>query len=656
MDREIIANIKSLALDMINNAKSGHPGIVLSAAPIIYSIYRNHLNINPINPNWYNRDRFVMSAGHGSALLYSTLYMAGYDLNIDDLKNFRTLNSKTPGHPEVVVTPGVECSTGPLGQGVATAVGMALGEKILNSKKSKINKKEKSIIDFNVYVLVGDGDLMEGISYEACSLAGTLGLDNLIIIYDSNNMTLDGSTDNTFKENIHERFEAMGFDTFNVSDGNNLKQLNFQISRAKRSKRPAFIEVKTHLGYGSLLQDNNKVHGTPLTDEDLSQLKNKLNIKNEEFYVNEEAHRDFVGYIANRVGNYYNKSIEFFDNEIKPNFDTKYKDLKFYFDHNLTYDISNYDFHPLDSKKSLRDVNKYVLNKIANDVDAIIGGSADLNSSTKAYIDFGDDITKKNFNGKNIWYGIREHAMGAISNGLALLGFRPFATTFLTFSDYLKPSIRMSALMNLPVLYIFTHDSVSIGKDGPTHQPIEQLSTLRSIPNLNVYRPVDLKEIIGCYQSILINPKSPSALIISRSEEIPLNNTSATNAIKGGYVIRDIDNSSATIIATGTEVVSALKIALALEKVNINIRVVSMPSVEIFLKQPLSYRNEVLGNNKKIVIEASSSFGWGRITNFENIISIDTFGASADEIDVLKSVDFDIQSLTERVVNIINKK
>ena len=656
MDKDVISNIKSLALDMINEAKSGHPGIVLSSAPILYTLYKYHLNINPVKPDWYNRDRFIMSAGHGSALLYSVLYMAGYELSIDDLKQFRCINSKTPGHPEVGITKGVECSTGPLGQGIATAVGIALGEKVLNSRFKLTNsKKQKSIIDFDTYVLVGDGDLMEGVSYEACSLAVTLELDNLIILYDSNNMTLDGSTNNTFKENVCDRFKAMGFDVFKVKDGNNIKQLNFEINRAKRSKKPAFIEIKTHLGYGSLLEDNNKVHGTPLTKDDLEQLKNKLSIPQEPFYVNESARRDFIGFIAQRVGDKYNDSIQLYNEEIKPNINSIYKDLKFYFDKNTTYDISGYKWHTLDDKKSLRDVNKYVLNEISNHIEAIIGGSADLNSSTKAYIDFGDDICVNSFNGKNIWYGIREHAMGSISNGLALLGFRPFASTFLTFSDYLKPAIRMSALMNLPVIYIFTHDSVTIGKDGPTHQPIEQISSLRAIPNLNVYRPVDLKEIIGCFQSILNHPNTPSALIISRSEEIKVNNTSATNTLKGAYVIKDAKNSIATIIATGTEVITALKIAMALEKNNIFVNVVSMPCVEIFLNQPKEYQDQVLSNNKRIVIEASSSFGWGRITNADNVISIDTFGKSGDALDVLKYVKFDIQSILDKVINIINK-
>ncbi len=651
MDREIIANIKSLSLDMINQANSGHPGIVLSSAPIIYALYKYHLNINPVNPTWYNRDRFIMSAGHGSTLLYATLFMCGYDLTIDDLKNFRCINSKTPGHPEYGVTPGVECSTGPLGEGIATAVGIALGEKILNAN-SKINNKN-SLIDFNTYVLVSDGDLMEGLSYEACSLAGTLKLDNLIILYDSNSMTLDGSTDNTFRENIKERFEAMGFETFKVNDGNSIKQLNFEISKAKRCKKPAFIEVKTHLGYGSLLQDNNKVHGTPLTKEDLEQLKNKLSIPNEDFYIDESNKEELISFIATRVGDKYNSSMNTYNEEIKPNIDTEYKQLKFFFEPNQTYDISKLNWSRQDNN-SMRDINKYVMNTISRYVDSFIGGACDVSSSTKTYLEYGDDITPKNYKAKNIWYGIRENASAAISNGLALLGFRPFTSTFLSFSDYLRPGIRMSALMNLPVLYIFTHDSVTIGKDGPTHQPIEQLSALRDIPNIKVYRPADLKEIIGSYQSILSHT-NPSALIISKSNVIKLNNTSATNTQNGGYVIKENENFKATLVASGTEVATALKIAYALEKNNIPVRVVSMTSLDVFLIQSKDYQQSVLKDKKIIVIEASTAIHYTKITDYNNIINITKFGASGNEEDVLEYVGFDIATIYKKVYDIINK-
>lgn len=640
MDRETLANIKTLALDMINEANSGHPGIVLSASPIIYTLYKYHLNINPINPTWYNRDRFILSSGHGSALLYATLFMCGYDLTINDLKKFRSINSKTPGHPEYIVTPGVECTTGPLGEGIATAVGIALGERILK-ERTKLNSK-KNLVDFNTYVLVGDGDLMEGISYEACSLAGTLKLDNLIILYDSNNMSIDGTTDNTFKESVKDRFEALGFDTFKVSDGNSIKQLNLEITKAKRSKKPAFIEIKTHLGYGSLLQDTKEVHGKPLTKEDLFQLKKKLSIVDESFYVDEDKKQDLISFIANRVGDKYNNSIKLYNEEIKPNLDTKYKDIKFFFE-DETYDISNINWANT-TNKSMRDINKYVMNMIAKDIPSFIGGSADVSSSTKTYID----------NGKNIYYGVRENASSAISNGLALLNFRPFTSTFLAFSDYLKPGIRMSALMNLPVTYIFTHDSIDIGKDGPTHEPVEQLTMLRDIPNLCVYRPVDLKEIIGSYQSILSH-NNPSALIISRGNTINSANTSATNTQKGGYVIRELGNFSATLVSSGTDLITALKVSYALEKNNINVRVVSMPSFDIFLKQTKEYKESILKDKKIIVIEASTALHYTKITDYNNIINIEAFGKSGDSEDVLEYANFDIASIYKKVYNLIKK-
>ena len=400
-EQKIVDTIRTLSIDMIHEANSGHPGIVLGAAPIMYSLYAHHLNIDPNFPNFFNRDRFVMSAGHGSALLYATLYLAGFPIELDDLKKFRQINSITPGHPEYGVTKGVECTTGPLGQGVATAVGIALGEKILDARiKKDSNSKMQKIIDFKTYVLVSDGDLMEGISYEALSLAGTLALNNLIIIYDSNNTTLDGSTKFVFEEDIHLRFKAMGFNTYKVNDGNSISQLNIEINKAKKSKKPSFIEVKTHIGYGSLLQDTNKVHGTPLTDDDINQLKDKLKISKEPFYVNETLRRDLIGFIASRVGDKYNSSYDLYNKEIDNKLDTKYQDIKFYFKDNIKYDLSKYKWDI--DKSDMRDINKLVLNKISREIMEIVGGSADLNSSTKAYLDYQDDITKNNFNSKNI--------------------------------------------------------------------------------------------------------------------------------------------------------------------------------------------------------------------------------------------------------------
>ena len=644
MDNEIINNIKSLGIDMINNAKSGHPGIVLSAAPIIYTLYANHLNVNPSDKFWYNRDRFIMSAGHGSALLYATLFMSGFNITLDDLKSFRHINSKTPGHPEVNITPGVECSTGPLGQGLATAVGIALGEKILENNYKCPNGK--SLFNFKTYCLVGDGDLMEGISYEACSFAGTMNLNNLIILYDSNNMTLDGSTNNTFKENIQKRFKSFGFKTYLAK---NLKKLNFILNLAKRSNKPVFIEVKTILGQDSLLQNTNTVHGKPLSKDDIIQLKIKLNIPNEEFYVNQEAKSYLQNKIANRVNKPYTESVNTYKEYVDKVLNGNKLRISYLFNRNISVNIINYNWQ-YKEKESLRNTNQYILKTLLDNIPIIIGGSSDVGTSTKTYIKELGDINT-NFKGKNIWFGIREHAMGAILNGLALVNFRPFGSTFLAFSDYLKPSIRMSALMNLPVTYIFTHDSINIGSDGPTHQPIEQLVSLRSIPNLNVFRPCDEKELIASYQ-IILNSNNPSALILSRNEVNLQNNSSMEGTLKGGYIFyKEQGNLDGIIVATGTEVGLAKNI---IKQLPLNIRLVSIPCLEIFNKQDENYKNFVLPKGvKTVVIEAGSKYSWGSIaTNDECLITIDNFGKSGTTDEVLDYMNFNFEKIKIRVENI----
>lgn len=647
MDKELIANIKSLAIDMIHEAGSGHPGIVLSSAPILYSLYANHLNILPNNPNWYNRDRFIMSAGHGSALLYSTLFMSGFNLTIDDLKLFRQVNTKTPGHPELGVTPGVECSTGPLGQGIANAVGVALGEKILNSHYPFYN--------FNTYVLVGDGDLMEGISYEVCSLAGTLNLNNLIILYDSNNMTLDGTTDNTFKENVRNRFVSMGFETFLVSNGNDLKELNEEINKAKKSNKPSFIEIKTKLGYGSLLENTNTVHGKPLTDEDIEQLKDKLNITKTSFYVNETARQNLINKINERSIKKYNESIAKYQEYVQNKLNGDVNKINYLFS-SMNYNILKYPFKLPDNKEATRITNQKIMSELVKGIPMLIGGSADLGSSTKTYLSELFDIKTNDFSGKNIWFGIREHSMGAILNGLALLNFRPYGSTFLSFSDYQKPAVRMSALMKLPVTYIYTHDSVLVGEDGPTHQPIEQLAMLRSMPNLNVYRPCDAKELIGCWQMILSSNITPSALILSRTDLNQQKNSDSSKVLNGGYILeQEEEKLQLILVATGSDVETAIKLK---EDLGNYVRVVSIPCLEIFNNQSDEYRNLVLPDNVKIVvIESGSSFGWeGIATNRECLITIDRFGISGKSDDVLKYLNMDYESIKNRIIKIMNNQ
>lgn len=661
MDNKIINNIKTLGIDMINEAGSGHPGIVLGAAPIIYTIYANHMNVNANDPKWINRDRFVMSAGHGSALLYSTLFMAGFDLSVDDLKQFRKIGSKTPGHPEYGVTPGVDMSTGPLGQGFASAVGMALAGKILNHKY-KFQKKnafdnDRSLFDYKVYVLCGDGDLMEGISYEAASLAGNLNLDNLIVLYDSNNISLDGDTSNTFTENVLDRFKSMGWYTDSVKNGMNVNDIDKAIDKAKKSMKPSIIEVKTIIGKDSAWEGTNKVHGKILEQEDISNLKGKLLIPNMAFYVDEALREDFRSKIYKRSSIKYeifNRSYSEYVNEYLNGDNSS---LSYLYDDIIKIDLFKYPWKfDYEEKIAPRVSNGEILNQINKLVPNLIGGSADLASSTNAYLKECGDIKDEHFDGKNIWFGVREHAMGAILNGLALNKFRPFGSTFLVFSDYLKPSIRLSALMNLPVTYIFTHDSVSIGQDGPTHQPIEQLASLRTIPNFNVYRPADSKEIVGCYQSIF-NSNKPSALILSRNEVPMLENTSMEEALKGAYVVRkETDKLHGIIIATGSEVHTAYHIAYELyEQEGLDLRVISMPSMEIFKEQSKEYQESLLPLGiKTFVIEAGSSALWHQfVYNEKYLMTIDKFGQSGTKDQVLEYCNFSYEQIKERIKKLL---
>ena len=632
MDREIVNNIKTLGIDMIDKAGSGHPGIVLSAAPIIYTLYAKHMNVYVNDPLWENRDRFVLSAGHGSALLYATLYMAGF-ISLDDLKQFRHIDSKTPGHPEYGVTNGVDMSTGPLGQGIASAVGMAIAGKQLNKKyeipkRSKLGK-EQSLFDYHVYVLCGDGDLMEGISYEATSLAGSLKLNNLIVLYDSNDISLDGKTEGVFDDDIIKRFEALNWNTILVKDGNLISNIDKAIEEAKNSDKPTLIQIKTILGEGSINENTNKVHGSPLDKDDITKLKLKLKIEPEEFYVDLEAKENFSKQISERSLKKYNLfnqlSLEFGYTKQEYRIDLSH----LVFDSNL--------------KESLRVTNGKIMKEIEKKLPNFIGGSADLSSSTKTIIN------------NNINFGVREHAMGAILNGLALSNYYAFGSTFLVFSDYLKPSMRLSCLMNLPVTYIFTHDSINIGQDGPTHQPIEQLISLRSIPNMSVFRPADAKEIVGCWEYI-INNKKPSCLVLSRNE-VGLNKlTNAKAVMYGGYIVRKENNLFATIVSTGSEVELSIKIADYLyENYKIDIRVVSMPNRELFLKQSKEYQENIIPKGyRTIVIEAGSKYGWeGFVYNDKYLITLDKFGCSGTMDEVLNEMDFSYDKILQKIIKLL---
>lgn len=647
-DEKIISAIKALSIAEISKAKSGHPGIVLGAAPILYTLYSKHMMIDINDDKWINRDRFIMSAGHGSALLYATLYMSGFNLSIKDLKNFRQIDSNTPGHPETGITPGVDCSTGPLGQGIATAVGIAAAERYLSEKFNKL-------LDYKTYVLCGEGDLMEGISYEACSLAGNLKLGNLIVLYDSNNVTLDGDAKKSFDEDILKRFDAMGWHTDMVADGNNPILIDMAISKAKRrTDKPSFIEIKTIIGRDSLLQGTNKVHGSPLTKEDVRQLKDKLKLDNDLFSNISNLRKEMANFIRIRVTHdkkkwdtKYNAYLNSCDDETKRFLESLREDKR--------YDITRLFKEKTFEDDGLRNINGIIMNEIANNYPAFLGGSADLSSSTKTYLNKFGDFSSTNYAGKNFWFGVREHAMGAFINGLALSGLRPFCSTFLAFSDYLKPSIRMASLINLPSTFVFTHDSVMIGEDGPTHQPIEQLPMLRSIPNHYVYRPCDANEIIGSWQTILNNDK-PSSIILSRSKCKNLDVTDQLSVKKGAYIIRkEKKKLFGIIIATGSEVSLALDIAEKLSNKGMEIRVVSMPCMELFEEQPNSYKEEILPiGYKTFVIERSSKFGWHKyVYNDKYIMGLDSFGYSGKSEDVLKKLKLDDESIYKRIEKLL---
>lgn len=627
LEEKIIGEIKSLGLDMIEEAGSGHPGIVLGAAPILYTLFLEHLRFAPEVPDFYNRDRFIMSAGHGSSLLYSVLYFAGYDISLDDLKSFRRLNSKTPGHPEYMKTPGVEMTTGPLGQGFATAVGCAIAEK---HTASLINNKEK-VIDYNVYCLCGDGDLMEGVSYEAASLAGSLKLNNLIVLYDSNKITLDGKTENVFDEDIAARFESMNWNVLFTSDS--VEDINNALIKAKSADKPTLIEVITTIGKGSLLAGSNKVHSGPLGEEEISKIKTSLGVRDIPFTISNEAVEEFRNYIKER-----NKDlIVDFDTKLETLESDEVSFLNKLMDKDKSIKLTSLDYNkPDDNEELLRISAKKVLNSYATISPLIIGGNADVSSSTKMCLNELSPFSKDNYKGRNINFGVREHAMAAIANGLALAGYRPFVSTFLSFSDYLKPALRLSALMNLPVTYIFTHDSISIGQDGPTHQPVEQLVSLRATPNLEVFRPADSNEVIGSFKTIFENNK-PSCLILGRDKIKILETTSISATSKGAYIVHSEERKlDGIIIATGEEVTLALSVMKLLKEKGYDLRVISMPSIERYNLLTAEEKEELFPvGAKKFVIEKGSSYSWYSFVYKDSyLFTLDKFGTSGTKEEV----------------------
>lgn len=642
IEEKIIGEIKSLGLDMIEEAGSGHPGIVLGAAPILYTLYLNHLRFDASNPNFYNRDRFIMSAGHGSSLLYSILYFAGYDLSLDDLKAFRRLNSKTPGHPEYRKTPGVEMTTGPLGQGFATAVGYAIAEK---HTEALINKKEK-VIDYNIYCLCGDGDLMEGVSYEAASLAGSLKLDNLIVLYDSNKTTMDGKIDNVFDEDITKRFESMNWTVLTTSD--EPQDIDDAIIKAKEADKPTIIQVTTTIGKDSSLAGSNKSHSGCFDKEEISKIKTTLGVRDIPFTISNEAVEEFRSYIKER-----NKDLVTNFDKIKETLDEEEMSiLNKLINPDKSIKLTTLDYtKPDDNEELLRISAKKVLNSYSLISPLIIGGNADTSSSTKIYLNELTSFTKDNYIGRNINFGVREHAMASIANGLALAGYRPFVSTFLSFSDYLKPALRLTALMELPVTYIFTHDSISIGQDGPTHQPVEQLVSLRAIPNMEVFRPADSNEVIGSFKTIYEN-NSPSSLIIGRGSIKILESTSISATSKGGYIVHNEERKlDGVIIATGEEVTLALEVMQLLKEKGYDLRVVSMPSIERYNNLPKEEKEELLPLGvKKFVIEKGSSYSWYSFVYKDSyLFTLDKFGASGKTEEVNSFYGFTKEEISLKI-------
>lgn len=658
-----INTIRTLSIDMIEKANSGHPGLPMGAAPMAYVLWTEYMNHNPKNSKWFNRDRFILSAGHGSALLYSLLHLSGYDLSIDDLKNFRQLGSRTPGHPEVHHTDGVEATTGPLGQGIAMAVGMAMAERFL---ANKYNRDGLSIVDHYTYAMVGDGDLMEGISHEAASLAGHLKLGKLVVLYDSNDISLDGDLSRSFSDQTAKRFEAYGWQVLRVKDGNDIKAISQAIKEAKvNTSQPTLIEVKTVIGYGSPNKSgSSKAHGAPLGKDEVQLTKQAYGWDYPDFYVPEEVYADFrkkvidSGESAEEEWNQLFKTYKESHPELAAELEASLNgELPAGWDQDLPVFTTGVD------TLATRASSGKVLNAIAKKVPFLIGGSADLFESNKNYVNDAGDFGPDHYAGRNMWFGVREFAMGAALNGMALHGgVKVQGGTFFVFSDYLKPAIRLAAIMNVPVTYVFTHDSIAVGEDGPTHEPVEQLAGLRAIPNLSVIRPADANEVQAAWRLALESKDQPTALILTRQNVPTLEGTAehAYEGVKrGAYVISkgEKEEPDALLIATGSEVQLAIRAQAALKEKGIDVNVVSMPSWDRFEKQDDAYKNEVLPENvrARLAIEMASPLGWKQYVGDQGkVLAIDTFGASGNGNKIIEEYGFTVENVVSQVEKLIN--
>ena len=652
--------IRVLSADAIQKANSGHPGLPLGTAPVAYELFAKHMNYNPHNPDWVNRDRFVLSGGHGSMLLYSLFHLFGIDnLSLEEVKNFRQFGSLTPGHPEYGHTVGVEATTGPLGQGMAMAVGMAMAEAHLSSV---FNKEGFPVVDHYTYVLGGDGCMMEGISSECFSLAGTLGLSKLIVFYDSNNISIEGSTDIAFTEDVVTRFKAFGFQTIEVEDGNDLEAIGKAIEEAKADKtRPSLIKVNTLIGYGCpAKQGKASAHGEPLGVDNVAALKENINWPCKgDFEVPKEVY-DHYKELADNMAKAEDKWNELFAAYVE-----KYPEMKElwdnYFDGYDMSDLFNSDEYWAkgDKPEATRSTSGTILNMIKKAMPNLIGGSADLAPSNKTNMKDAGDFSKDNYAGTNLHFGVREQAMAAIGNGLALHGgLKAFVATFFVFSDYVKPMARLSALMKLPLTYVFTHDSIGVGEDGPTHEPIEQLAAFRSLPDFTVFRPCDRTETAAAWMYAVENECGPTGLVLTR-QNLPQIEGSSKDALKGGYVIAESEKAvpDAIIIASGSEVSLAINAKEELKKSGIDVRVVSMPSMELFDKQSAEYKESVLPNGvrKRVAVEALSDFGWYKYVGLDGkVIAMEGFGASGPAATLFEHFGFTVDNVVKTVKEVVN--
>jgi transketolase len=659
--KELCTNtIRVLSAEAVEKAKSGHPGTPMGAAPMAFELWSEHMRHNPENPAWINRDRFILSAGHASMLLYSLLHLFGYGLTINDLMDFRQFGSKTPGHPEYRHTVGVETTTGPLGQGFANGVGMAIAESYL---ASKFNREGYEIVDHYTYVLSGDGCMMEGITSEAASLAGTLGLGKLIVLYDSNNITIEGNTDVTFREDVGKRFDAYGWQVLKVNDGNDTDAIGKAIEEAKSNKKqPSLIIIKTVIGCGCPpMEGTAEVHGAPIGAQNIDVLKATLKWPSKEpFHVPQEV-RDYMNTVRQKLKKYEEDWISLW-NGYKEAYPELAAEFEAWYKMEIPVDLlKDEEFWKFEKKpNATRNISGEVLNRLAARIPNLVGGSADLAPSNKTVMKGKGYFLPEDHSGANFHFGVREHAMSAIGNGMALHGgLRPYVATFFVFSDYMKGGMRLSALMNLPVIYILTHDSIGVGEDGPTHQPVEQLASLRSIPGFTVFRPCDAKETAAGWYAAVTRKNGPIALVLTR-QNLPYLEETGLDALKGAYIITDSDKEIPDIIlmASGSEVQLAYEAGKVLKARGIDARVVSMPSWELFEEQGSEYKEKVLPSavRKRIAIEAGHSMGWHKYTGLDgDILSIDKFGASGPYDKVFEDYGITVDNLVERAVKLANK-